>query len=441
MKFITATIVTLFCSAAAVTAAPVLQAGSPYLVPRAAAEDVYGHMEEIKSIIAKKREYPAGSEELIELDRRGTDTLGNLITAFYNSGILGDIWNTFQTDTELKDALYAAGSEVVSAVFNIIVSWLTGGSSSGSTTGSDSTTTLLSTQAIGTASATTSTSSAGGILGFIGGLFGGDSSTSAATTTTSVKTTAAATATTTASGSGVVGLIEGLYGASSTYASAAATNVATTAAATADAAASGDALASLAAIYTKRATSTDEEMLSKRDALALITTVVDFLKSSGVITELLNWFANNGELLLSSVFGINIDTSATQTLVSAGASATKSGSATTGAANILSELLGGVAASGSAATTGTAKATTTGTVKATTAATTAGAANVLSELLGGVAASGAAATTAKTTSAAGLTTAAAITSVALPTSNDVNVLNSLDALYGGATTLVRRMVM
>ncbi|CAH2351210.1 putative opaque-phase-specific protein OP4 [[Candida] railenensis] len=106
MKFSQATLLAILATSAFVSAAPtetVNFESTDIIVTRQDANEILDIIAEIKSIHAK-RDFAEG-EEYHELSRRADSLIGNLITAFANSGILGTIWNTLTTDETLKSEI------------------------------------------------------------------------------------------------------------------------------------------------------------------------------------------------------------------------------------------------------------------------------------------------------------------------------------------------
>lgn len=106
MKFSQATLLAILASSAFVSAAPTETLnfeGTDIIVTRQDANEMLDIIAEIKNIHAK-RDFAEG-EEYHELSRRADSLIGNLITAFANSGILGTIWNTLTTNDALKSEI------------------------------------------------------------------------------------------------------------------------------------------------------------------------------------------------------------------------------------------------------------------------------------------------------------------------------------------------
>lgn len=378
--------VLLFTFFAICFAAPVTPVGEEFLVSRSNADAVLTQMDQIRSIVDQKRA-TTNEDELIELNKRGADTVSNLITAIYDSGILGNIWRTFLNDTQLQSAVWAVGGEIVSSIFNIIISWFRGPAST-TVTILPSTATLSSTIVVGTNANGSATTTVGGLLGFIGGLFGGPASTTARSTGASVgsRITAAPIATT---GSNLATVLVSSISLVSINTNAPQSTL------------DSDEFASLASKYQR--SYNEDEVLSKRDAIDLVSSVISFLKSSGILTEVLTWFESNGSNILS---GLGTSPADSSNVLSAISSATASANPD----NVFSEILNTQAiATGLGATKALPTTTKAGTLVAATLAPLA-------------------------------TTQLAVQSIALPTTNNANVLNSLAAIYGGATTLVRRVI-
>ncbi|KAF6069481.1 hypothetical protein FOB64_003126 [Candida albicans] len=155
MKFSQATILAIFASSALVSAAPANIVSEQTMVKR---EDVNAIVELINEIkhINQKRDLAEG-EDLLELQRRADSVIGELVSALYNSGViglsavqgaivqggaliqavwnsglLGDVFNKLINDTDLRQALLDVGKALFNSAANLISIWLGGSSSSSS---------------------------------------------------------------------------------------------------------------------------------------------------------------------------------------------------------------------------------------------------------------------------------------------------------------------
>ncbi|EAZ62878.1 predicted protein [Scheffersomyces stipitis CBS 6054] len=92
--------------------------------------DINEVLEILKDIqgLKQKREFLEG-DELIALDARADNAIVDLISALFNSGIIGEIWNTLTTDTALQstlknliqsaiNGLIVQGPALISAIWN-----------------------------------------------------------------------------------------------------------------------------------------------------------------------------------------------------------------------------------------------------------------------------------------------------------------------------------
>ena len=103
MKFSQATILAIFASSALVSAAPANIVSEQTMVKR---EDVNAIVELINEIkhINQKRDLAEG-EDLLELQRRADSVIGELVSALYNSGVIGLVWDKLTTDPSISSSL------------------------------------------------------------------------------------------------------------------------------------------------------------------------------------------------------------------------------------------------------------------------------------------------------------------------------------------------
>lgn len=125
MKFSTTTALAILASSVAVQAAPIDAAQAAHAQFASSTDLTFvkkSDAAQIKSLIAeishinKKREFTDDPVELAELQRRADSAIGNLLSAFLNSGIISDIFNTLTTDSGIRSSLGSILSTVGSAI-------------------------------------------------------------------------------------------------------------------------------------------------------------------------------------------------------------------------------------------------------------------------------------------------------------------------------------
>lgn len=125
MKFSTTTALAILASSVAVQAAPIDAAQAAHAQFASSTDLTFvkkSDAAQIKSLIAeishinKKREFTDDPVELAELQRRADSAIGNLLSAFLNSGIISDVFNTLTTDSGIRSSLGSILSTVGSAL-------------------------------------------------------------------------------------------------------------------------------------------------------------------------------------------------------------------------------------------------------------------------------------------------------------------------------------
>ena len=106
MKFSQSTLFAILATSALVSAAPVgTSTGSELtFVKRSDTTEILEILSELKHL-TQKRELIENDDELEILNKRADSAIGNLISAFASSGIIGDIWSTLTTDPAIKSQL------------------------------------------------------------------------------------------------------------------------------------------------------------------------------------------------------------------------------------------------------------------------------------------------------------------------------------------------
>lgn len=102
MKLSNTTLLAILASTAFVSAAPVdVPIGSELMVKRSDANEVIELLNELQALKVK-RDYIENSDDLLELQRREDNAIGNLISALINSGLITDIFKKITSDPEIS---------------------------------------------------------------------------------------------------------------------------------------------------------------------------------------------------------------------------------------------------------------------------------------------------------------------------------------------------
>lgn len=106
MKFSQSTLFAILATSAFVSAAPVgTSTGSELtFVKRSDTTEILEILSELQHL-TQKRELIESDEELEILNKRADSAIGNLISAFASSGIIGEVWSTLTTDPAIKAQL------------------------------------------------------------------------------------------------------------------------------------------------------------------------------------------------------------------------------------------------------------------------------------------------------------------------------------------------
>ena len=106
MKFSQSTLFAILAISAFVSAAPVgTSTGSELtFVKRSDTTEILEILSELQHL-TQKRELIDSDEELEILNKRADSAIGNLISAFASSGIIGEVWSTLTTDPAIKAQL------------------------------------------------------------------------------------------------------------------------------------------------------------------------------------------------------------------------------------------------------------------------------------------------------------------------------------------------
>lgn len=117
MKFSQTTLLAILATSAFVAAAPTNVVAETAIIKRAELNDALSILDEIKSL-NKKRSVADSDEAVAAISKRAESLLGNLVTALSQSGIISDVFNILTTDPALRAEI---GTIVKSAVQGLIV--------------------------------------------------------------------------------------------------------------------------------------------------------------------------------------------------------------------------------------------------------------------------------------------------------------------------------